>query len=283
MGKEIIVGDNKEIMKNSDGTPLIFEVDPGYEVGLIELPGEYDVESFFKNTEEIDAEEELISKPYPSEHSCPHSSLKFETMRSGSRTHDGKRYRVLYGKVSGSNKWIVASFRYPKSAWDAAAAKAHCKAHGGLAFEGAVTKTDEKTQENMGDQLIDVKKADEMRHLVYGIYLQPNIVDLQKDIEDELEIEKAAHRYMLRLWKDEKPEMVGSEHAMPIADALVVESYIAPTSFWFDGTPHDEAHKVHKGSWVVCALIADDIEFQKILDGDYTGFSIQGHGRRRAL
>lgn len=278
MSKEVILGDNKEVMKDSGGKPIIFEVDSGYEVGLIELPCEFSVESFFKNTDEV-TDDEIVSKPYLNEHACPQSSLEFKTMRSGNRIHDGKRYRVLFGKVKDSNKWIEASYRYPKSIWSAAEARAHCRLHKGLAFEAAVAKTTEESE----TEGFNVKKTDELRRLVYGIYLEPNIVDKQGDIEDDLEIEKAAHRYMLKLWKDEKPPMLGSEHEMPITDALVVESYIAPTTFWFDGTPHDEAHKVHKGSWVVCALIADEIEFNKVLDGDYTGFSIQGHGRRKPL
>lgn len=280
MTKEMIVNENTEVLKDSGGAPLIFEVEPGYEIGLIELPGNYGVEEFFRETKEVPSEDELVSKPYPSEHACRHAApSKFEKFRSGSRSSGGKKYRIIFGKVKNVNRWEEASYRYNVNSWTAAEARKHCREHNGIAFEAAVAKTTEESEA----EGFNVKKTDELRRLVYGIYLEPNIVDKQGDIEDGLEIEKAAHRYMLRLWKDEKPEMLGSEHEMPITDALVVESYIAPTTFWFDGTPHDEAHKVHKGSWVVCALIADEIEFNKVLDGDYTGFSIQGHGRRKPL
>ena len=278
MTKEIIVDENAEALKNSDGSPLIFDIDPGFEIELVELPAEFDIESFFKSTDEIDDGSEIVMKPYPNEHSCPCSSSKFERVRSGSRTHDGKRYRVLYGKVEGSNKWIEASLRYPKSVWSAAEARAHCKAHGGIAFEGAVAKVEEA---ETGE--FSVKKADELRHLVYMIALEPNKMDLQRDIESGLEVEKAAHRYMLRLWEGERPAMIGSEHEQEISDAIVVENYVAPVDFYFENTPQTPEYLVRKGSWVICALIADDIEFQKILDGEYTGMSIQGHGKRREI
>jgi len=96
-------------------------------------------------------------------------------------------------------------------------------------------------------------------------------------------VEKAAHRYLLNLWSEEKPSMIGAEHAYPISDAVVVESFIAPTDFWFDESPRDAEHMVSKGDWVICSLIRDKCEFQKVVDGTYTGFSIQGEGKRTRL
>jgi len=124
---------------------------------------------------------------------------------------------------------------------------------------------------------------DQMRHLVYGVALEPGVVDSQNDIESPLEIERGAHRYMLNLWKAEKPAMIGAQHEYPIDAAIVVESFIAPVSFYFDDTPHDAEHLVSKGSWVICSLIQDDEEFERVLSGEYSGFSIQGTGQRKPI
>lgn len=55
---------------------------------------------------------------------------------SGERKHDGKTYRVIFGKPKGGGKSIEQAYRYPKSTWTPAQARAHCSSHGG-AFEQA--------------------------------------------------------------------------------------------------------------------------------------------------
>jgi len=160
-------------------------------------------------------------------------------------------------------------------------AKEHGKANGAIAFESAVAKTE--NEEKVVESGFIVKKTDELRHLVYGVALDVNKVDTQGDFEVPLEVERAAHAYMVRLWKTERPDMIGAQHEYPVDAAVVVESYLAPVDFWFSGTPHDEEHLVKEGSWVLVSLIADDIEFAKVLDGTYTGYSVQGTGSRRKI
>ncbi len=268
------------VIEKNKNDIIVLEIENGYSATLLELPDGYAPENFFKATEEIE-----ISKPYTGEHSCPHAqSSKFDKFRSADRESGVKCYRVLYGRVKESNRWEVASFRYPKATWDTEEARKHCKACHGLAFEKAVVRAEDCENEQTKDGMsFEVKKTDKFRKLVYGIFLESGVVDTQKDIESSAEIEKAAHRYMIRLWQSEKPDMIGAEHSYSIPRAVIVESFIAPIDFWYPESPQDAEHLVKAGSWVVAALIENDDEFAKVLSGDYTGFSIQGDGKRRSV
>jgi hypothetical protein len=76
-------------------------------------------------------------KPFPNEHSCVLTDVgKYDKFRRGERDHEGKKYAVIYGHVKGGDTWEDHSFRYDKTTWTAAAAKAHCAAHKGT-FEAA--------------------------------------------------------------------------------------------------------------------------------------------------
>jgi len=262
----------KVIEKNND--LVVIEVDAGYSATFLELPGDFSPESFFKATEVVEIQKQDC-------HTCPHaSSSKFDKIRKGV-SEDGKKHDILYGRVIGTNRWEVASFMYEKAEWSDSEAKEHCKNHGGVAFEKAVGKVEEVEEVVEGGFV--VKKADQLRHLVYGVALDVNTVDLQGDFEVPLEVEKAAHRYLLNLWAEEKPSMIGAQHDYPIPAAIVVESYIAPVSFYFDGTPHDADHLVEKGSWIIVSLISDDEEFDRVLSGEYSGYSVQGTGQRKPI
>jgi len=238
------------------------------------LPEDTEIELI--EVEEIDkAELEEIFKPYPNEHSCELGGEKdFSEYRSASRESGGKRYRVLYGHVSGSAKWTEAGYRYPKGTWQRDAAAAHCKRHGGR-FVGA-------TKAGKSEMNVEIRKADEEKGLVYGIVLSPYEIDTYKDFEKPDEIESTAHRYLIHLGEALKAEMVGVEHETPV-NAAPVESFIAPTTFWYDGTEHTEANKVPKGAWVLVSKVASRDVFEKIKRGELSGYSIQGWGRREPV
>ena len=127
---------------------------------------------------------------------------------------------------------------------------------------------------------VKITKADKKKQLVYGVVLAPYEVDSWLDYERPEEIEKAAHVYLLRMWEGQKPAMVGKEHKEPI-HAIPVESFIAPVDFWYPGTPQTEEYKVKAGSWVLVTYIKDKKEFEKVLKGQYRGYSVQGLGRRK--
>jgi len=235
-----------------------------------------DVEIELIEVEEIDKAELVeVFKPYPGEHSCELArGTHFTEYRSGSRESGGKRYRILFGHIAGSAKWREAGYRYPRKSWRRDAAAAHCKRHGGH-FVGAIKA--EKSEMN-----VEIRKADEEKGLVYGIVLSPYEIDTYKDFEKPPEIEATAHRYLIHLGEELRAEMVGVEHETPI-NAVPVESFVAPVTFWYDGTEHIEANKVPKGAWVLVTKVASRDVFEKVKRGDLSGYSIQGWGRREPV
>lgn len=75
--------------------------------------------------------------PYPNEHAC--RLIDPDTVNivgSGERKHDGKTYRVIFGKPKSGGGSVEQAYRYPKGTWTLESARAHCKSHGGR-FEQA--------------------------------------------------------------------------------------------------------------------------------------------------
>jgi hypothetical protein len=120
-------------------------------------------------------------------------------------------------------------------------------------------------------KLIPIFKANKMKQIVYGVVLSPDEADLQDDFMTADDIEQTAHAYL----KDFR--VVGSSHEKPMA-ADVVESYIAPRDFDFMGQHGPQ--KVKKGAWILGVKVADPKEWQKVLSGEYNGFSVGGLGLR---
>ena len=129
---------------------------------------------------------------------------------------------------------------------------------------------------------LKIAKKDYERQLIYGVVLSPYEIDSWKDYENDHEVEDAAHRYMVNVWKGEKPEAIGAEHEKPIR-AIPLESFIAPVDFRYEGSPDEPQYIVKKGDWVVVSFIADKKEFEKCVNGEYVGYSMQGTGYRRKV
>lgn len=133
--------------------------------------------------------------------------------------------------------------------------------------------------QQMGNEIeltVPLLKADEDRRLVYGVVLVPDATDLQEDMINELEIEKAAHNWMSKgllqygyKWMDDgHTEELGPDIAHP------VESYIAPVDFDL-GKGH-----VKKGSWVLVTHVPDDAEWGLVKSGRRNAYSMRGFGTR---
>jgi len=77
--------------------------------------------------------------PYPNEHACRLVDPdEVEVVGSEEREHDGKRYRVIYGKPKGGGGSVEQAYRYPlDEGWTESQAQAHCRAHEGILFEPA--------------------------------------------------------------------------------------------------------------------------------------------------
>ena len=131
-------------------------------------------------------------------------------------------------------------------------------------------------------EFLPVQKNGKMKQLVYGVVLEPNVMDSQDDFMLPHHVEKAAHEYMKRIVRGKASVMKlqhreqGFKKTQP--SIVPVESFIAPVDFNLD------SHEiVKKGSWVLVAKVEDDALWQDFLDGKYTGFSIGGTGIRRSV
>lgn len=114
---------------------------------------------------------------------------------------------------------------------------------------------------------IPIAKLDAPKRIAYGVVLEPDSVDLQDDVLTAEEIEKAAHLFM------EQSQLVNEMHEDLEAVGRVVESYVAPADFWLGD------QLVKRGSWVMATRFSEEI-FAKVQSGEYTGYSIEGIGRR---
>lgn len=84
------------------------------------------------------------------------------------------------------------------------------------------------------------------------------------------EVEKTAHRFMANKGK------MGLQHEQE-ADAVVVESYIAPVDFPLG------LGEVRKGDWVLVSLVINDQIWKDIKSGQLTAYSPGGKTRARIL
>lgn len=112
-----------------------------------------------------------------------------------------------------------------------------------------------------------ILKEDHERQLVMGVVLEPETEDSQGDVIGSVDIELAAHDFMI------KSRQVGLQH-MSEADALVVESFIAPS----DMTIGEQM--IVKGAWIMTIKIVDDFIWSLVKKGEFTGFSVGGFASR---
>lgn len=117
---------------------------------------------------------------------------------------------------------------------------------------------------------IPLLKTGEERY-VFGIVLEPETVDAQKDIYSAAEVRDAAHKFM------EEFQNIGLMHRGYVNGAVkILESYVAPTEFEVDGT------KVKKGTWLLAVRVQDDGLWEQVKTGELGGFSIGGSAIRSA-
>ncbi|MDO8794387.1 MAG: HK97 family phage prohead protease [Vicinamibacterales bacterium] len=79
-------------------------------------------------------------KPFPNEHACrlrSPSAFQSDSFRRIEREHEGKKYAIIMGRLTGETTMTEQSYRYPKDAWMPDMARAHCKSHDGMMFEPA--------------------------------------------------------------------------------------------------------------------------------------------------
>lgn len=148
----------------------------------------------------------------------------------------------------------VATYLFDAKKWTMDEAKTWVKEH--------IPTKAEKSWE------VPIWKAEEER-FVYGIVLQPDIVDAQGDSVSKEEIAKASHSFM------ENCQKIGLQHNVIVPQIKIWESYLAPVDMTIAGQP------VSKGSWVLGVHVNDDGIWEQVRKGELTGFSIKGFASTR--
>jgi site-specific DNA-adenine methylase len=113
-----------------------------------------------------------------------------------------------------------------------------------------------------------VEKADEER-FVYGIVLEPEVVDSQGDVYSEAEVRDAAHKFIAEF------QNIGIQHSKLAKQVDILESFLAPTAF------KEGSRSIKKGTWLLAVRVKDDRVWRDIKAGKFTGFSIGGNAIRR--
>ena len=126
--------------------------------------------------------------PYPNEHSCRlKDPSTLDIVGSGERKHNGKTYRVIFGKPKGKPKAasVEQAYRYPVGSWTEAEARNHCKAHGGSfepakkEKEGGKMVEDELSVEEIKQKLAELSK--QRKEIMDTLYPQAELSDEQKE------------------------------------------------------------------------------------------------------
>ena len=123
---------------------------------------------------------------------------------------------------------------------------------------------------------IPIFKVEHEQRVVRGVVLEPCSPtfcepDAQGDIIEAEEIESASHGFMAGLLRGENAIDIDHER---VADAVVVESFLAPVEF------EEGGQTIRKGSWVLAVKVFDDELWESVKDGSRTAFSIGGRAER---
>jgi len=121
-------------------------------------------------------------KPYPNEHSCRLLSpgdFQDDSFRRVEREHEGKKYFVIMGRLTGETTMTEQAYRYPKDTWSTAQAKAHCTAHDGSSFEPA---KGERMEGNIGPRISRITQIVRPMPLVHVIAEPVNAREIAREV-----------------------------------------------------------------------------------------------------
>lgn len=105
---------------------------------------------------------------------------------------------------------------------------------------------------------------------VFGVVLEPDVVDSQNDTYSAEEVRKAAHRFM------EAHAQLGKQHSEIVTGKLkILESYVAPVDFAVG------EQVIKAGTWLLAIRVVDDELWGAVKAGSFTGFSIGGTAIRQ--
>lgn len=127
-----------------------------------------------------------------------------------------------------------------------------------------------KAEKSVDVRLLRKADAPEERY-VFGVVLEPDVIDSQNDTYSAEEVRKSAHRFM------QDHAALGLQHSAIVTGKLkILESYIAPVDFAIG------EETVKKGTWLLAIRVVDDALWTAVKAGSFTGFSIGGTAIREA-
>lgn len=145
----------------------------------------------------------------------------------------------------------------------------------------------EREKEKANKQ-IGIYKADNAKRIVYGVVLDPYIIDAHDDYLSPAVIEETAHNFL------SESRVVGLDHSGEADGAKVVESWIQPYPTPEDyqaaiaGKPHKAYAQtfgddvVRSGSWILGVKLTPEL-WSRVQSGELNGFSIGGYGQREDI
>ena len=117
---------------------------------------------------------------------------------------------------------------------------------------------------------VEKSEHKEYERLVTGVVLEPNVPDLHGEVvENEDEVYKAMQSFMLH------SQSTNIDHIAK-SDAKVVESWITREDTQINGVD------IVKGTWLMTMQLPEE-EFEGVLKGDFTGFSVGCLGNREPI
>ena len=134
---------------------------------------------------------------------------------------------------------------------------------------------------------VTVYKTDDAKRIIYGVVLDPYIVDAHDDNISPKVIEETAHDWL------SNSRQINIEHDKK-SSAQVVESWIHPypTAEDYRAAVAGEPHKarrthfgddvVHSGSWILGVKLSPE-NWEKVKENELNGFSIGGFGTREEM
>jgi len=166
-----------------------------------------------------------------------------------------------------------------------------------LKLQPKIEEKEAQIQDDLTTETIESKefktrffKQDDEERIVYGIVLEPDVVDSQGDVIDKEEIRKAMHTWM------EEYQLISYMHqdssgnllplsaiepdSSPILDSVrVIACFQAPVTYY----DPESGELIREGTWVLGTRIRDPMLWDKIKRGEITGYSIGGEGIREEI
>ena len=115
-------------------------------------------------------------------------------------------------------------------------------------------------------------KVDEAKRVVTGPVLVPDTVDLEGDFEFPEDIQEAAFKFM------EDARNIGEMHTKFGGIGVPVESWILREAIFVDKGMEFKIYPA--GTWMMSVKVTDDKVWEKVRNGELTGFSIGFRGTR---